>query len=56
MAVRCSVRISKSSRVGIITDLVNQIIVEGGVIQAEWELRSVVNGYKGKRNSLERRN
>ena len=27
------------------TDLVNQIIVEG-VISAEWELSTIVNGYK----------
>ena len=41
--------------VDIITDLVNQIIVEE-VIPAECELSIVVNCYKGKVDSLERGN
>ena len=41
--------------VDIITDLVNQVIVEG-VILAEWELSTIVNCYTGKGGSLERVN
>ena len=37
--------------VGMITDLVNQIIV---VVPAELELNIIVNYYKGKDNSSER--
>ena len=34
------------------TDLVDQIIVEG-VIQGKWELSTIANFYKGKRDDLE---
>ena len=40
--------------VGMITDLINQIIV--GVNPVEWELSTIVNGYKDKGDSLERGN
>ena len=39
----------------MITDLVNQILIEGA-IPAEWELYIIVNCYKGKGGSLERGN
>ena len=39
----------------MITDLVNQVIVDG-IISAEWELSTIVNCFKGRRDSLERRN
>ena len=39
----------------MITDLVNQVIVDG-IISAEWELNIIVNCFKGRRDSLERRN
>ena len=38
----------------MIMDQENKIIVEG-VIPAEWEPNNIVNCYKGKRDSLERR-
>ena len=37
--------------VGMITDLINQIIVE--VNPAKWELRTIANCYEGKDDSLE---
>ena len=40
--------------VDIITNLLNEIIV--GVILAEWELSTIVNCYKGKRDALQKGN
>ena len=37
----------------MILDLVNQIVVEGH-IPVEWKLRTIINCYKRKSNSLER--
>ena len=39
----------------MIIDLVNQVIVDG-IISAEWELSIIANCFKGRRDSLERRN
>ena len=44
---------AKEVRANMITDLVNQIIVEG-VTPAEWELSTILNCCKGKGNSLDR--
>ena len=49
------VRAAREAGVGIMTDLVNQIIVEG-TIPGEWEFNAIINRYKGKGNSLERGN
>ena len=45
------VKAAGEAGVDLITDLVNQITIEG-VIPAEWELSTIVNCYKGKSNSL----
>ena len=49
------VKAAGEAGVDMITDLVNQIIVEGA-ITGECELSTVVNCYKGSTNSLERGN
>ena len=49
------VKAAEEAGVGIITDLVNQIIVEG-VIPAETELSTIVCCYKEKEDSLEKGN
>ena len=49
------VKATGKAGVGMITDLLNQIIIEG-VIPAEWKLSTVVNCYQGKSGSLERGN
>ena len=49
------VKATGKAGVGMITDLLNQIIIEG-VIPAEWKLRTVINCYQGKSGSLERGN
>ena len=41
--------------VHMITDLVNQIIVER-IIPVEWYLNTIINFYNGKRDSLEKGN
>ena len=48
-------KIAAEAGVDMITDLENQITVEG-LIPAEWELSNTVNCYKGKRNSAKRGN
>ena len=45
------VKAAGEAGVDLITDLVNQITVEG-VIPAEWELSTIVNCYKRKSDSL----
>ena len=45
------VKAAGEAAVDLITDLVNQITVEG-VIPAEWELSTIVNCYKRKSDSL----
>ena len=49
------VKAAGEAGVDMITNLVSQIIVEG-VIPTEWELGTVVNCYKWKGDSLEKRN
>ena len=49
------VKAVEEAGVDMITDLVNQIMVEG-VFPAEWELSTIVNFYKGKEDDLERGN
>ena len=49
------VKVAGEAGVDMITDLVNPLIVDG-VIPREWELRTIVNYYKGKGNYLERGN
>ena len=48
-------RQQEEAGVGMITNLVNQVIVDG-IISAEWELSIIANCFKGRRDSLERRN
>lgn len=45
---------SEETGIDMITDLVNQILVEGAM-PADWELCTIVNCYKGKGYSLEKR-
>ena len=46
---------AREAVVDMIIDLVNQIAVER-LIPVEWELSTIVNCYKGKRDGLERGN
>ena len=46
------IKAAGKAAVNIIANLVNQIKIEG-VIAAEWELRTIVNFYRGKGDSLE---
>ena len=49
------IKSAEEARVGVITDLVNQIMVEG-VIPAELEVSTIVNCCKAKGDALERGN
>ena len=46
------VKAAEEAKIDVITDLVNQIMVEG-VIPAELEISTIVNSYKGKGDALE---
>ena len=48
------VKMTGETGVGTITDLINQIIVEG-VLPTEWELSTITNCYKRKGDALEKR-
>ena len=49
------IKSAEEARFGVITDLVNRIMVEG-VIPAELELSTIVNCCKGKGDALEKGN
>ena len=49
------VKAAEEAGVYMITDVVNQIIVEG-IVPAEWELSTIVNFYKEKGDAVERGN
>ena len=49
------IKSAEEARFGVITDLVNRIMVEG-VIPAELELSTIVNCRKGKGDALEKGN
>lgn len=50
-----TVKMTGETGVDTITDLINQIIVEG-VLPAEWELSTITNCYKRKGDALEKGN
>ena len=48
------VKATGKAGVGMITDLLNQIVIEG-VIPAEWKLRTVINCYQGEKRFFGKR-